>query len=91
MSMLKPLVGRPLTFWHVAGDIIWRGTGRPLPINAQNVEPLLDLLQSEHDAAMRSGDRLPARRARRLFLELTDAVRARGLWRRAVTGERSAA
>lgn len=77
------------SFFHVAGDIIWHPEGgKPWPMSEGQVQEQLDLAQREHDASLRAGDRMAARVARSLFLDLTDAVKQRDDWRRCASVQR---
>jgi hypothetical protein len=66
-------------FYHIGGDIFWRGAW----MSDAQVQEHLDLALREHDACLRVGDRLSARVARSIFLELTDALEAQARWKRA--------
>lgn len=90
MSTLKPLKGRPLTFWFCAGDIIWIGDERPTPIDAAQVEPLRELYSDEARAATAARDPAAASHAARLWAELANAMTALDMWRRATTTRRAA-
>lgn len=72
----------PLTFWHVAGDIIWRGDGRCVPIEERQAEALREQYSTEARAAYLAGDREASAFATRLWLQLTEALDALALYRR---------
>lgn len=92
MSVLKPHPGEPLTFWHVAGDIIWRGDGRPTPISEADAVYLRELFSDEARAAYRAGAFGASAKAANLWMQLTKALDALALWRRVCrAGERRAA
>jgi len=65
-------------YGHLAGSIIkdkaWLDDGE--------VEREIDIALREHDAALRAGDRIAARAARSLFLDITDALKERSKWMR---------
>lgn len=65
-------------FGCIGGSITW---GRAF-IDDGEVERQLDQAQREHDAALRAGDRIAARAARSLFLDITDALKERSKWMR---------
>lgn len=90
MSVLKPLKGEPLTFWHVAGDIIWRGD-HPKAINRQQADALRELYSDEARAAYRAGDMAASRAAAKLWIQITCATYGQDTWRRVVACDRRAA
>lgn len=75
---------RFLTFWHCAGDIIWRADRRPAPIDAAMASSLRDLYAEEARAAFIARDLRAAKAAASLYRELTDALDALDRWRRIV-------
>lgn len=82
MSVLKPLQGEPLVFWHVGGEIVWRGDGRCTPIDARQAEALRELYGDEADAAYCAGDRQASRCAAKLWVQLTHALDKHEQWKR---------
>lgn len=76
------MAARPLTFWHVAGDIIWRGNGRPVPIDVRQAHGLRAIYRDETRAAYRSGDLETAAKAAGLWVELGRALDALATYRR---------
>jgi hypothetical protein len=81
-SCLKPLQGEPLVFFHVGGDVIWRGDGRCTPIARAQAEALRELYGDEADAAYCCGDRRAAKLAGKLYLQITHAMDAQDAWKR---------
>lgn len=79
-----------LTFWHVAGDIIWRGDERPQPIEAEQVRGLMAIYRDEVKAAHLAGEHDVADRAQALLQQLYDASGALKMWRQAVSYRRAA-
>lgn len=73
-------------FGCIGGSITW---GKAF-IDDGEVERQLDQAQREHDVALRAGDRIAARAARSLFLDITDALKARAKWMRCTDGYRAA-
>lgn len=88
--MLKPLQSEPLTFWHVAGDILYLGTKRP--ITREQAEGLRDIYADEAAAAAEAEDRRAAKHASKLWCQLTDALDSLDMYRRfsAVSNRRAA-
>ena len=74
----------PLTFWHVAGDLIWRGDARCVPILEAQAQALRDLYEDEARAAYVARDMKAARHAANLWTELGNALDALDTWRRVV-------
>lgn len=70
-----------LTFWHVAGDVIWRGDGRCAPIHDQNIQGLLDIFDCEMRAASAANKTESACHFGELFVQLSKARDERNLWR----------
>lgn len=92
MGILKPLKGEPLTFWHVGGDILYRGLGThgaPLcqPIDRQMADSLRDLYQDDVRACWEAGDVKSAQHAVQLWIQLTNAMDAQATWFRVVGRE----
>lgn len=79
-----------LTFWHVAGDIIWRGDERPQPIEAEQVRGLMAIYRDEVKAAHLAGEHDLADRAQALLQQLHDANAGLGQWQRATSYRRAA-
>jgi hypothetical protein len=84
---LKPLQGRPLTFWHVGGDIIWRGPDGCEPISRLQAEMLREEFSQLARAFYRAGAMETSVRFATLWLELTRALDAQDTWRRVVESE----
>lgn len=61
---------------HIGGSIVWQGKF----MDDAEVQAQADLALREHDACLRIGDRLGARVARGLFLEITDALKEQARW-----------
>jgi hypothetical protein len=89
MACLPP-AERPLAFWHVAGDIIWRGDGRPTPITERTAREMRDLFAEETAANFHAERQEAAVVSAGLWLQLTKALDALDGWRRAVTAARAA-
>lgn len=75
---------RPLTFWHVAGDIIWNGGARCIAIEAEQARALRDTYEDEASAAFLARDMAAARVAAGLWAQLGAALDALDTWRRVV-------
>lgn len=75
---------RPLTFWHVAGDIIWRGGTRCTPITEEMARDLRDFFEEQARAAFLARDITAAKRAANHWTELGNALDALTEWRRIV-------
>lgn len=86
MGTLKPLEGEPLTFWHVGGDIIWRGDGRCAAIERSQAETLRDIYVDECKAGWAARNRKASYLAAKLWTELTHAMDAQDTWARVVGG-----
>lgn len=85
MAVLRPLAGKPRTYWHVAGDILRRRAPAVCsPITLPDAEALRDLYACEVKAARLAGDDAAETAAVELWLQLTEAVTERDLWARAV-------
>lgn len=68
-------------FRHVAGSVIW--TWCPtLRVTHEAAAALLNLLADVHDECLRASppDRIAARKARKLYLDLTDALAEQRKW-----------
>lgn len=78
------MAGLPLTYWHVAGDIIWRGEGKPQPIPADEARDARERLSQQARLAFRRGDRETSKACAALWLELTKALDALDLYQRAM-------
>lgn len=65
-------------FTHIGGSIVCRGRF----MSDAEVQAQVDLALREHDACLRIGDRIGARVARSMFLDLTDAQKAQADWAR---------
>ena len=72
---------RVLTFWHVAGDIIWRANGRPMAIHEIVALGLRETFEDAARAGWRARDIKAARRAAALYVELTNALDALAQWK----------
>jgi len=84
VTTLRPIRGEPLTFWHVAGDILWRGSPIVcLPITVHDADALRDLYACEVEAARLARDDAAEHVAVTLWLQLTEALTARDAWARA--------
>lgn len=84
-AILKPLSAKPLTFWHVGGDILWRATGKPEPIERRQAEALRDIYGDEADAAVTADH--DDTQAHDLFMEVSRAIAAQDQWFRVVGAE----
>lgn len=82
-SCLKPLKGEPLTFFHCAGDLIWRGA-RCTPIERQQAEALREIYADECKAGWLAPGRKASHHAANLWTELTLAMDAQDEWFRMV-------
>jgi hypothetical protein len=69
---LKPQTEGALTFWFVAGDIIWRGQ----PISVWQAQNLRETYEAEAKACWLGRDIAAARRSAKLWGELTRALDA---------------
>jgi len=77
---LEPQDPDALTFWHVAGDVIWRGQ----PISLWQAEQLRGTYETEAKSCWRARDVRAARRSAKLWRELTNALDAFCDWSRVV-------
>lgn len=87
MSILKPIKGKPLTFWFSGGEIIWHGATKsgaanPTPITRQMAEDMRELFQEDVTACWTAGDHEAARHAVQLWVQLTAAMDAQDAWKR---------
>lgn len=78
------MTAHPLTFWHCAGDIIWRGDGRWAAVTEFQARSLRDEFKTACRAAYNAGDFAPAAKAARLWMELGNALDALATWKRVV-------
>lgn len=72
--------------YKACGGDVWWGSH---PMTSKEVDDQALLLLREHDSCLRIGDRVSARVARKLFLELTDACAEQGRWKSAQSPNRS--
>jgi hypothetical protein len=77
---------RPLTFWHVAGDVIYRADGRPMAISEDMALSLRATYRDECRAAYNARDFAEAAKTARLWCELGSALDALDMWRRVIGG-----
>lgn len=77
---LTPKTPDALTFWHVAGDIIWRGQ----PISLWQAHRLREGYASEARSCWAERDIKAAGRSAKLWRELTNALDAFCDWSRVV-------
>jgi hypothetical protein len=78
------MTGRPLLFWQVGGDVIWRGVGRAEPISTAQAEALREDFAAFSRSAFRAGDRDAALRWTQGWLDLTRALDAQAQWFRVI-------
>jgi hypothetical protein len=69
---------------HLGGDIFYGSEW----VSDADARAKADLALRDHDACMRQGDRLGARVARKVFLDLTDAFDAQARWLRCARVDR---
>lgn len=77
---LTPKAADALTFWHVAGDIIWRGQ----PISLWQAQQLRETYEREVRSCWIGRDIKAAARSAKLWRELTNALDAFCDWSRVV-------
>jgi hypothetical protein len=66
------------TFWHADGRLWWRGSGRPVELQLRTAREMRAAYEREAGAHYTDAEIQLARRAARLWRELTDAPDALG-------------